>query len=272
MLWGLRELSVRGWPTAISEELVAIYNRFRVMYDRFDRWHAAYGRPEFPRVFYALASPLPWRTDDGGEPAKAAEYCEAPEDLRSRDSELREWYTGESADRIFSPFEDEEVLMEINAAASRLIELIWNECAPWAAANGRPPEAPADGPELVGSVAPSGNGTDPPVVLGGPDEEVIVWGTSVGPLPDAEYRVIRVLSEAYAKGERLSTMILKNRTKDARGNVVENPVGTLDRLCAKKDTPWKRAIGMSGKARVGYALNAPPFHRSRPNKPPTKTQ
>lgn len=90
------------------------------------------------------------------------------------------------------------------------------------ATNGRTPEAPAELPMDATSETPH---PGPPVELNGPDEEVIVCGIAVGRLPDAEYRVIRVLLDAYTKGERLSEATLRNRTKDAQGNKVEDPVG-----------------------------------------------
>jgi len=170
-----------------------------------------------------------------------------------------------------------------------------------AEANGRGPAPPADRPELV-AAPPSGNGTatteaptnghdieapaaapenstsetthpGPPVALNGPDGEVIVWGKPMGVLPDAEYRVVKALVDAYALEQPLSMSELRNRTKDARGNVVEDPVGALKRLRAKAPV-WKQAIGMSGKARRGYKLIArrPALHPPKPNKPPTKTQ
>jgi hypothetical protein len=113
----------------------------------------------------------------------------------------------------------------------------------------------------------------PPVALDGPDKEVVVWGQRMDPLPDAEYRVVEALVAAYASGQRLSMTSLQNRTKDARGNVVEDPVGALKRL-RKKDEVWKQAIAMSGKARLGYTLKArpPTTHVARPDKPPTKTR
>ncbi len=87
---------------------------------------------------------------------------------------------------------------------------------------------------------------------------MIVWGISVGPLPNAEYRVVKVLVDAYAKGEQLSEATLRNRTKDSQGNVVEDPVGALKRLRKQKHKPWPHAIVMSGKTRRGYSLKAQP--------------
>jgi hypothetical protein len=47
------------------------------------------------------------------------------------------------------------------------------------------------------------------------------------PLPPAQYRVVKALVDAYAANERLSKTQLEKRTKDARGNPVEDPVGAL---------------------------------------------
>jgi len=121
--------------------------------------------------------------------------------------------------------------------------------------------APSGSGTAANAPEPIARGTEaataPPVDLGGPAEAVKVWGRSMGVLPDAEYRVIKALAEAYANGERLSETILRNRTKDARGNVVEDPVGALERLC-EKDSFWRQVIAMSSKARLGYGLNALP--------------
>ena len=120
-----------------------------------------------------------------------------------------------------------------------------------AATIGDTPAPQADRPELM--AAPSGNGTaaieaptngydieapaaapenwtsetthpGPPVALNGPDEEVIVWGKPMGVLPDAEYPVVKALVDAYALEQPLSMSELRNRSKDARGNAVEDPV------------------------------------------------
>jgi hypothetical protein len=139
-LWGLRDFPIAGWPEEIRERLLYIYNRFHVMYERFDRWYEVYGRPEFaPTPMYKLAEPLPWPSDDEDEPTEPVMCFEANEDLartkRVRDHEigmsaLRKSYTGEAADRMFFPFEDEEMMAEIHAAAQNLITLVWNECSP----------------------------------------------------------------------------------------------------------------------------------------------
>jgi hypothetical protein len=94
-----------------------------------------------------------------------------------------------------------------------------------------------------------------PIVLGGAHEEVIVWGQSVGVLPDAQYRVVRALVEAHAAGDRLSITVLSNRTKDDKGNRVEDVVGALRRLL-KKGGVWPQVIQMSGEARHGYGLKS----------------
>jgi len=62
----------------------------------------------------------------------------------------------------------------------------------------------------------------PPIVLGGPDDEVIVWGKRKAPLPPAQYRAVKALVEAHAEGERLSKDALCRRTMDAQGNMVED--------------------------------------------------
>jgi hypothetical protein len=109
--------------------------------------------------------------------------------------------------------------------------------------------------------------------LGNPEEDVIVLGKNVGQLPDAEYRVIKALVDAHAKGKRLPLETLRNRTKDDHGNKVEDPRGALRRLRKKDDTSWGKVICMSGKQRRGYGLTAEPNKPpTKPNKPPTKTR
>jgi hypothetical protein len=95
----------------------------------------------------------------------------------------------------------------------------------------------------------------PPVVLRGPDEDVLVWGKDKAQLTEAEYRVIKALLDAWKTGRRLSTDELRNRTKDKKGNVIEDPVGVLERM-RKRDPDWKNAIDMAGKPRGGYGLNS----------------
>jgi len=465
-LWGLRDFPVVGWPEAVHEKLLYIYQRFRVMWERFDGWHEAYGRPEFaPVVAYTLAKPLPMPSDDEDEPTEPVVSFEANEDSdqtkRMREDEIvrraqKKSYTGEAADRMFSPFEDEEMMLEIGIAAQNLVTLVWNECSPaWSSpedevalpnapfkentqpeANGRAPEdvaptSPADRPELV-TATPPGNGTattngrapeavivmgipfavqrthpllkvptgrvyvrdkddlgeepvdlddcrvykladpgidggkkylnvyytkdlrwiqhvapvpfddsqevwsemlaeitphqaacliaewtdgylpqelkpydesatppttngrapeapaelvatppenstsetthpSPPVVLNGPDDEVIVWGKRVPPLTPTQYRVVQALVDAYASGERLSKTQLEIRTKDARGSECD-PLGILRRL--REDPVWNPVISMAGKACRGYSLNPRPHtpthkntHKSLENHP-----
>jgi hypothetical protein len=104
---------------------------------------------------------------------------------------------------------------------------------------------------------------EPPVVLAGPDADVIVCGKRKDPLPPAQYRVIKVLVEAKANGERLTIDALRNRTKDEHGNGVEDPLGALNRLC-KHDSDWKLVIDMAGVPGRGYSLKDCHY-------PPTKT-
>jgi len=101
-----------------------------------------------------------------------------------------------------------------------------------------------------------------PVVLGGPDDSAFVWGKEKDPLPPAQYRVIKALVEARAKNERLSKDNLCNRTKDEKGNAVEDPVGALERLC-RRDKDWRDVIDMAKVPGRGYGLK---------DKPPTPTQ
>jgi hypothetical protein len=101
-----------------------------------------------------------------------------------------------------------------------------------------------------------------PVVLGGPDDKVIVWGKEKDRLLGAQYRVLKALVEAHAKGERLSTDSLRNATKDEKGNVVEDPVGALKRL-RRRDSDWKSVIDMAKDPGRGYGLK---------DRPPTPTQ
>jgi hypothetical protein len=100
------------------------------------------------------------------------------------------------------------------------------------------------------------------IILGGPDDDVIVCGKRKAPLPPAQYRVVKALVDAKVQGERLNGDVLRNRTKDENGRVVEDPVGALKRLC-KRDRDWKRIIDMATVPGRGYALK---------DCPPTPTQ
>jgi hypothetical protein len=91
---------------------------------------------------------------------------------------------------------------------------------------------------------------------------VFVWGKEKDPLPPAQYRVVKALVEAKAKGERLSKDALCRRTKDAKGNTVEDPVGALERLC-RRDKDWQDVIDMAKTPGRGYGLK---------DKPPTPNQ
>jgi hypothetical protein len=126
--------------------------------------------------------------------------------------------------------------------------------------------APPREDEQVG-IVPGQKATTParpeaPVVLGGPDDKVIVWGEVKDRLPRAQYRVLKALVEAHAKGERLSTDSLRNATKDGKGNVVEDPMGALKRL-RKRDADFGNLIDMAKDSGRGYGLN---------DRPPTPTQ
>jgi hypothetical protein len=100
-----------------------------------------------------------------------------------------------------------------------------------------------------------------PVILDGPDDPVIVWGEKKDRLPRAEYRVLKALVEARAKGKRLHTDPLRTATKDEQGNVVEDPVGALERL-RSRDSDWMNVIDMAGNPGRGYGLK---------DRPPTPT-
>jgi hypothetical protein len=103
---------------------------------------------------------------------------------------------------------------------------------------------------------------EPPIILGGPDDDLTVCGKRKPPLPPAQYRVVKALVEA--RGERLSKDTLRGRTKDNRGNVVEDPVGALKRL-RKRDRDFKRIIDMAGGPGRGYGLKdwpPTPTHKS----------
>jgi len=122
-----------------------------------------------------------------------------------------------------------------------------------AATHDRPPEWVADAPP--GDSTPETSYPDPPIVLNGLNEEVIVWGTRMGVLTPTQYRVVEALVRAHASGERLTKSQLELRTKDAKGNECD-PLGVLRRL--REDPVWKQAISMAGKACCGYGLNPPP--------------
>ncbi len=109
----------------------------------------------------------------------------------------------------------------------------------------------------------------PPIVLGGPDDEVIVWGKRKPPLPPAQYRAVKALVEAHAEGERLSKDILCHRTTDAQGNMVEDRVKALKRLF-KRDRDYEEVIDMAKIPGRGYGLkHRPPTstHKNRENHP-----
>jgi hypothetical protein len=114
---------------------------------------------------------------------------------------------------------------------------------------GNPPEKKENGPP-----DPS---RDAPVMLGGPDDNVIVWGKEKAPLPPAQYRVVKALVEAHAKGERLSKDSLFAHTKDANKNAVEDPVGALERL-RRRDKDWRAVIDMARISGRGYGLKTRP--------------
>jgi hypothetical protein len=115
---------------------------------------------------------------------------------------------------------------------------------------------------------------NPPVVLSGPKEELIVWGTPMPPLPRAEYRVMEALVKAKAKGERLNMTQLHLRTKDDRSNMVEDPIGALKRI-RKKAPLWRQVIDMADGPHGGYTLKDrpsptrenPESHPQKPRKP-----
>jgi hypothetical protein len=93
---------------------------------------------------------------------------------------------------------------------------------------------------------------EPPVVLNGPDETVRVKGKQKGPLPLAQYWVLKALVDAWFKGERLSKDLLRNRSKDDAGNHVEDPLGALDRL--RNDPDFESVIDMAKVPGRGYGL------------------
>jgi hypothetical protein len=102
-----------------------------------------------------------------------------------------------------------------------------------------------------------------PVILRGPDERVIVWGKEKGFLTPAQYRVVEVLVSAKRKNERLSIDMIRNRTQDDGGNVVEDPRGVLKRL--RKDPDWAAAIDMADKPGRGYSLRDRPTTSTQKN-------
>jgi hypothetical protein len=102
-----------------------------------------------------------------------------------------------------------------------------------------------------------------PVVLGGPDDPVFVWGKDQGRLPPAEYRVIRALVKAREERKRLHTDSLRNATKDEQGHAVDDAVGALERLLKRKGSDWGSVIDMAGVPGRGYGLK---------DWPPTPTQ
>jgi hypothetical protein len=98
---------------------------------------------------------------------------------------------------------------------------------------------------------------EPPDVMKGPDDKVIVCGKEKDPLTPAQYRVVKVLVEAKAENKRLSIQSIQQRTKDESENVVEDPLGVLKRL--RKDPDWAKVIDMAGRWGRGYGLcNCPP--------------
>jgi hypothetical protein len=117
-------------------------------------------------------------------------------------------------------------------------------------------------PDATASPAAATPETPQPIVLGGPDDPVFLWGKEKDPLPPAQYRVIKALVDARAKGKRLSKDVLCGATKDEDGNTVEDPVGALERLM-KRDNDWRDVIDMAKTPGRGYGLK---------DKPPTPTQ
>jgi hypothetical protein len=111
-----------------------------------------------------------------------------------------------------------------------------------------PPEAPAE--------LPASENVEP-VALGGPDDNVFVWGKEKDPLPPAQYRVVKALVEARKKGTRLSKDVLRRATKDGQGDCVEDPVGALERLF-RRDKDWRDVIDMAKVPGRGYGLKDKP--------------
>jgi hypothetical protein len=122
-----------------------------------------------------------------------------------------------------------------------------------------PPSQPAVTGEGQGRQSVEGT----PIVLRGPDDDVVVCGKRKDPLPPAQYRVIKALVDAKANEERLTVEALRNRTTDEKGNPVEDPLGALKRL-RNRDRDWKRIIDMAGVRGRGYGLkDCPPTYTQK---------
>jgi hypothetical protein len=70
--------------------------------------------------------------------------------------------------------------------------------------------------------------------------------------------VVKTLVEAKTKDERLAIDEIRSRTKDKRGNVVEDPLGAIKRLM-RRDPEWEQVIDMAETPGRGYSLkDCPP--------------
>jgi hypothetical protein len=102
----------------------------------------------------------------------------------------------------------------------------------------------------------------PPIVLGGPDDAPIVRGIEKDYLTPTQYRVVKVLVDAFPAKVAGDTLARKSKTDD--------PVGVIDRL--SRDKEWASVLSKAGKPHGGYGIVSTPRktqknRETRPRKP-----
>jgi hypothetical protein len=124
------------------------------------------------------------------------------------------------------------------------------------------PTQPPESKQRGENAPPTPPRPDQPVILAGPDDAPIVRGKEKEVLTPGQYRVVKVLVEAFP--ERIRGELL------ARKSGTEDPVGMIDRLSRDKD--WASVLSKPGKAHGGYGIVAIPrkaqkSRETRPRKP-----
>jgi hypothetical protein len=197
----------------------------------------------------------------------------ALEELTGTVDDLGSWYgPGVFWDRPlpedeFEPVRERQALAEFEEAVKTLERVLPD--APASGSEGEhardtPPEPVSPGLSQEDS---SGSKRDPPVILGGLDDEPLVVGRRKKRLTPGQYRVVKVLVDAYP--ERVSLDVLANRSDTS------DPVGMIDRL-RKCDDDWDYVLFKPGRSHGGYGLldRKPPRKktpRNPPRNPPRKT-
>jgi hypothetical protein len=160
----------------------------------------------------------------------------------------------------FEPVRERQALAEFEEAVKTLERVLPD--APASGTEGEhardtPPEPVSPGLSQEDS---SGSKRDPPVILGGLDDEPLVFGRRKKRLTPGQYRVVKVLVDAYP--ERVSLDVLANRSDTS------DPVGMIDRL-RKCDDDWACVLFKPGRSHGGYGLeDRKPSRKKTPRNPP----